>query len=66
MGISDLVKFLRKKSPRSFVVWEGPLSRGGTSIAIDVPLFAHKFCFIDGTTSTLEERFERMVHRLKN
>jgi hypothetical protein len=66
MGISDLVKFLRKKSPRSFVVWDHPLSSGGTSIAIDVPLFAHKFCFIDGSTHTLEQRFDKMVQRLQN
>lgn len=61
MGISDLLPFLRKKVPEAFESFQKGLY---TSIAIDVPLMAHKFACIDGSTSMLELRFEQLIKRL--
>lgn len=63
MGIKDLTKFLRKEVPHAF---RNDLSLNvyGTSVCIDVPIFAHKFCQTDNSTANLPKQFQSLVRDL--
>ena len=62
MGISDLLPFLRKHVPSAFQTFQA--RNEWTSIAIDVPIMAHKFACVDGSTAYLELRFEQLLRKL--
>jgi 5'-3' exonuclease len=60
MGIIGLLPFLKSKGLcKPFLGWPA-----GSSIAIDVPIFAHKFIYAERTYASLEKRFKAFGHDL--
>ena len=64
MGIKDLSKFLRKEVPQAFRN-DIALNFYGTSVCIDVPIFAHKFCYADDSCLNLTRHFRNLVNDLQ-
>lgn len=62
MGIKGLLPFLKSKNLCKPFVDFVP----GTSVAIDVPIFAHKFIYAERTYKALEKRFVLFAEDLRN
>jgi len=63
MGIAGLLPFLKEHVPGALKAFHGfPLEKVG--IAIDVPIFAHKFIYSDRTYERLEAHFLRFASEL--
>jgi len=61
MGISGLLPFLKTKAClKAFESWPP-----GSKVAIDVPIFAHKFIYAERSYGALERRFLRFAEDLK-
>lgn len=63
MGISNLLPFLRQHAPATLRPFAQPWPEGST-VAVDVPIFAHKFIYKERTYDALETRFIRFAHEL--
>jgi len=62
MGINNLLPLLRQRGLlRPMVAWPP-----GSIVAVDVPIFAHKFVYSERTIEGLHRRFVSFAHELKH
>lgn len=64
MGVNGLLPFLRSRFPASIKAFAG-WPAGGACVAVDVPIFAHKFIYTERTFDGLVKRFLRFGAELR-